>query len=305
MFSLFKRQKAHAGELTFKTRVERFWEWYGKSAPRFYQTIEDGKCESLAGEFTSKVGEFFPGFAWVFGPGKGGQGHTFTLSGEGVLHRQLLAMYWLSRAPSLPGWTFHASRQPGRIDGVRMEIGGHDFDPLEFWITPVINPESEKMDITVWHPAFPHLSERDRFSPLFLFLDEVLGEFGTGQWIGEIKLDDQHLPDAIPLKELHEFIKKVATEKGWKKLPPGEAAVGYRCKEQHNRFARGDIIVGSTTHPKLTNEYLQADGELQNPLTDTGADYIFVSFDVHILPEGKQSVARGAIEDALDQALKS
>jgi hypothetical protein len=73
----------------------------------------------------------------------------------------------------------------------------------------------------------------------------------------------------------------------------------------HNRFARGDIIVGSTTHPKLTNEYLQADGELQNPLTDTGADYIFVSFDVHILPEGKQSVARGAIEDALDQALKS
>ncbi|MBI3849150.1 MAG: hypothetical protein HY298_02495 [Verrucomicrobia bacterium] len=305
MFSSFKKRQT-SPELTFKARVERFWEWYAEVAERFYRTIENGKCSDLAAEVSNNVDDILPGFAWVFGPGAGGVGHSFTLSGEGVLHRQLLAIHCVSRAPKLNGWTFYPARQPGSIEGVQMEIGRHKFDPMEFWLTPTINNEAEKVDITVWHPLFERLREEgERLGTLFLFLDEVLGEFGTGQWIGEIKLNDPRLSDAIPLKELHEFIKKVESETGWKKLPPGQEGVVYRCEEQHDRFPRGDVVVGKTTHIELINEYLEAKGELQDPLAGTGADYIFVSFDVHLLPEGEQSAARGTIEDALEDALKA
>ncbi len=68
------------------------------------------------------VNELSPGFAWVFGPGADGIGHSFTLSGEGVIHRQLLALQWLSRAPVINGWTFYAARQPGPISGHTIEI---------------------------------------------------------------------------------------------------------------------------------------------------------------------------------------
>jgi hypothetical protein len=306
MFSLFRKRQS-TEELTFKARVEKFWQWYSQVGARFYQTIESGKCADLAAEVSEGVDDLLPGLAWVFGAGVAGVGHSFTLSGEGVLHRQLLAIYCVSRAPKLNGWTFYASRQPGTIECIGMEIGGHKFDAMEFWITPKIDAESEKVNITVWHPLFATVrKENERLSPLFLFLDEVLGEFGTGQWIGEIESNDTQLADAIPLKELHAFIKKIETEKGWQKLPPGESGVVYSREERLNRFLRDDIIAGSTTHPDLVNEYFRVEGRLQDPLAGTGADYAFVSFDCAFFPDVKEMVdKRSIIEEALDKALVS
>lgn len=302
MVSIFQKQTDPPGEQTFKYRVERFWDWYSQVAERFYRTIEEKKFIS-ATEVSSKVDELGPGFAWVFGPGKE-NGHSFTLSGEGVLHRQLLAQYWLSRAPKLAGWTFYDSRQPDSIARVKTKIGNLDFDPIELWITPFVDNEREKIDITAWHPLFDRMNEKERMMPLFLFLDGVLGEFGTGRWIGEIKLSDKKLGDAIPLKELREFVLNLQETKGWKDFKPGEAGMVYQCREPHLRFLRGDIVVGSTRQPKLIKEYLRSEGALEDPLAGTGADYIFVSFDVKFLPSGKQVATRGQIEDALDSALK-
>jgi hypothetical protein len=50
---------------------------------------------------------------------------------------------------------------------------------------------------------------------------------------------------------------------------------------------------------------LRAEGNLPDPLAGAGADYVFVSFDARILPDGKQSETRGVIEDALDDALRT
>ena len=305
MFSLFKRNKTAATEPTFKFRVERFWNWYAEVASRFYETIEAGKCSTLVPEIAKKVDALVPGLAWVFGPGENGNGHSLTLTGEGDLHRQLLTQYWLARAPKLPGWTFYAARQPGPIKGQRIEMGERKFDPLEFWITPAINSEEKNVDITVWHPLFDVMPERERWTVLFLFLDEALGEYGTQLWIGEIKLEPKRLADSIPLGELNEFLKRVETEQQWEHYPPGEANTLYRCNEQHRQFLRGDIILGSTANMKIINEYLEAAGELKDPLAGTGADYVFVAFDVRILPAGNQAHARGEIEDALDNALRS
>lgn len=304
MLSLF-RKKPRVTDETFKTRVERFWDWFGQAAPRFYQIIDSGQCSSLAEEVSKKVAEMLPGFAWVFGPGEGGKGHSFTLSGEGDPHRQLLSIYWCSRAPKLNGWTFYPSRQPGSIAGAKMQMGNLDFDPLEFWITPSVDCEREKVDLAVWHPRFDRIKEKDRWTALFLFLDEVLGEYGTQQWIGEIKLNNQQLTESMPLADLPSFIRKLQDERGWTKSPPGESGVVYRCQEPHERFLRGDVIVGSTCQPALINEYLRAEGRLDDPLEGTGADYVFVAFDAAVLPQGGESAARGVIEDALEQELRS
>ncbi|HTR43401.1 MAG TPA: hypothetical protein VMH87_17450 [Pseudomonadales bacterium] len=305
MLSLFKRKEVVNTEATFKTRVQQFWKWYAEAGPRFHQVIEAGKCPTLANEVSAKVDELIPGFAWVFGPGENGQGHSFTLSGEGNLHRQLLTIFWLANAPKLSGWTFYSSRQPGSVRGQRIEIGDRTFDPLEFWITPVVNLQDEKLDITVWHPLFDKLAEKDRWTILFLFLDEVLGEYGTQQYIREIKHDPKRLADSIPLEELNEFIKRIQSENGWKKLPPGENAVLYQFGEPHARFLRGDIITGWTANTLLLNEYLEALGQPEDLMKSTGADYVFVAFEAKILPKGNEAGARGQIEDALDRALKS
>jgi hypothetical protein len=261
---------------------------------------------SLATEVSAKVDELLPGFAWVFGPGANGNGHSFTLFGEGVLHRQLLAKFWHSQAPGLPGWTFYAARQPGSINGQRIEIGGQSFDPIAFWQTPSVNHEREKIDVIVWHPLFSSMVERDRWTVVFLFLDEVLGEFGTKQWIGEIKLGDQQFTNAIPLEELPLFLNKLEAETGWKKYLPGELGVVYKLEGRNHSFLRSDIIVGRTVHEPLIQEYLAVEGELSDPLAGTGADYVFIAIDVKFFPVvEKLTEDRGIIEDALAAALRA
>jgi hypothetical protein len=219
-----------------------------ESCSTFLPSHRRQQMSSLATEVSAKVDELLPGFAWVFGPGANGNGHSFTLFGEGVLHRQLLAKFWHSQAPGLPGWTFYAARQPGSINGQRIEIGGQSFDPIAFWQTPSVNHEREKIDVIVWHPLFSSMVERDRWTVVFLFLDEVLGEFGTKQWIGEIKLGDQQFTNAIPLEELPLFLNKLEAETGWKKYLPGELGVVYKLEGRNHSFLRSDIIVGRTVH---------------------------------------------------------
>ena len=140
---------------------------------------------------------------------------------------------------------------------------------------------------------------------LFLFLDEVLGEIGTQQWVGEIKLNSNRLTEALPIVELLAFVKETEVKTGWKKWPPGEAYSSYSVQQTHERFARGDIYTGTTSHYSLVKDYIDAEGELEDPLAGKGADFVYVAFDVSILPHGEQVAMRGRIEEALDVALKA
>jgi len=172
-------------------------------------------------------------------------------------------------------------------------------------VTPLVDQENEQINITVWHPLFSKMEEQQKWTVLFLFLDEVLGEYGTGQWIGDIKLGAHQLTDSIPIEELSQFITKVETETGWEKLPPGAGISIYQSQEPHDGFLRGDIIVGTTANMKLINQYIDSKGRMDDPLAGTGADYVFVAFDSSNLPPGQEADGRGEIEDALDTALGS
>jgi hypothetical protein len=162
------------------------------------------------------------------------------------------------------------------------------------------------VNLAVWHPLYTGAQEDEtRLGAFFVFLDEVLGEYGTGQWIGEITPSDKQLADSIPLTELWGFIGKLESEKGWQKLPPGESYVGYEREDPQNRFLRDDVFVGSTMLYELIIDYYQSEGELEDPLAGTGADYISVSMDVQLFPEGQQMETRDLIEDSLATALRS
>ncbi|GEM_PF-501248 len=304
MFSLFRRKAALPVSLepTFNERVDAFWKWYAESAVRFYQTIEQKRCADLTDEVSAKVDELLTGFAWVFGPGENG-GHSFTLSGEGVIHRQLLALQWLSRAPGLPGWTFYASRPTGTISGISIEIGGISFSAKEIWVTPRIDRENECFDLTFWHPAWETLEESQKYRVTFLFLDEALGEYGTGWWIGRIDFGKDKLAHSFPLEELAGHMRDLSAAEGWKKYLPGECTTLLRFKEINGAYPRSDTFTQATVAPALIRDYFDADGDLENPLAGTGADYVYVSLPNHLLPKGDEVAKRGEFEDALNDAL--
>ncbi|MEO0415780.1 MAG: hypothetical protein AAF226_12615, partial [Verrucomicrobiota bacterium] len=217
--------------LTFKQRVADFWKWFPSVADEFYQTIEEGNCGDLQPQTTHAVHKMWERFAWVYGPGddeKGG--HSLTVSGEGIKARQFLAEYWLSQAPELDNWTFHSSRQPGMFEShLELDIGGIKFAFGGFWITPELDEERQVVHITAWHPGFEQAEESQKQTALFILLDEILGEYGTDQWLGAIETSDDRLADAIPGLELREYLHDLEIKHGWKKYPPTQTFSTYEC----------------------------------------------------------------------------
>ncbi|MCB1275983.1 hypothetical protein [Prosthecobacter sp.] len=294
--------------LTLKERVAWFWDWFSSCADRLHATLEDKKGADLQEETSAVVEAWLPHMAWVYGPGENNSGHSFTLSGEAVLAKQFVAEYWLSQAPKIDGWTFFASRQPSdSFEGISLHFEKDDetFKPIEFWIFPYVNKDSEKIDISVWHPSIKRLPEKARFMALFLMLDELLGEHGTQNWIGEIKFSEDQLRQSIPIAELRDLIDETRQEHGWKKYPPTEAYTSYRLKEQGGDWLRSDTVAGSSRLFRLLGDYVDAEGPCEHPLPDVGVDFVFVAIPTAHFPQGAQVAARGEIEDDLIAALEA
>ncbi len=306
----FKKVTAMAGgdpspEATLKENVTAFWSWFATNAGRFYQTIEDKRCGDLTEEVSTAVDRWLPGMAWVFGPGPGGAGHSFTLSGEGVRTLQFVAEYWCARAPVLDHWTFYSARQASdHVENFSIKIAGDPFDSAQVWIATYVDTQEEKIDLMVWHPLFPKLDEGMRMRVLFLLLDEVLGEHGTQNWIGEIKTGDTRLKESFPVAELREMIAKVQAEHGWEKLKPTEAATSYSRKEPGNNYPRADVFVGTTRNFPLIREHGAAEGRLVHPLPGLGVELAYVCLSRGCLPVGEEVDFRSDVEDALAEALK-
>jgi hypothetical protein len=297
--------KSKSEEMTLKSRVQGFWKWYAQHAARFHAAIEAGNCHDLQPEVSAGVDRWLPGMAWVFGPGEKGAGHSFTLSGEGVLARQIVAEYWQSQAPRLEGWTFYAARQPSsNVREFSLQFGsGFVFEPKELWVHLRANDQEENIDITAWHPLFARVEDNSKYSIMFLLLDEVLGEHGTQNWIGEIKFADTQLKESVPIWELPEFIKQVETQREWKKYKPTDTYTSYRIPEPKDGL-RGDIFVGTARLMKLVRDYITEEGPVEHPAPDLGLDFVFVALAREILPKGEEVEFRTTIEDDIVTALE-
>jgi hypothetical protein len=142
-----------------------------------------------------------------------------------------------------------------------------------------------------------------RHQILFLGLDSALGELGTGWWIGGIDIGEIE-GESLPLSDLAARVDDIRTERGWKKLGPGEGRTLYKLEDQGDAFPRADVVMGQTAHVRLLEEHLESEGSMDDPLASLGADFAYVSFDSSTLPKGGEVAARSAIEDALEGALR-
>ncbi len=256
---------------TFKSRVEKFWSWFPEVAKRFEVALRDDDPQPVVDEVSQFMAQNMPALSWALGRGEN-QLHSFTLTGEGQVPKQLLAEYWHSRAVEMPGWAFYASRQPSTYETLKdIAIGVSEQDQVDaanFLLKTSIDEENELIDIIAWHPALEQVPEEHHFQILFLLLDEALGEFGVQTWLGQIKVEPiTDMANTRNLLDLPKFISQVNLYHQWEKLPPLESYSTYELPEQVEG-PRGDTVVGNSCVPDVIFEYIENEGELEtNPLT--------------------------------------
>ncbi len=131
----------------------------------------------IVDKVTRYMSKHLPTLSWALGTNASGT-LSFTLTGEGIVPKQILTDFWLSQAIERPGWEFYASRQPTPRDALQeLSIGVSDQDQVDaehFLIETEVDEDAERIDIVAWHPALEKVDDEHHFQILFLLLDEAL-----------------------------------------------------------------------------------------------------------------------------------
>ena len=289
----------------FTQRVAAFWDWYPTVAPRFYAALEEGNFHELTDEIVDFMAQTLPGLAWVFGPGEDG-GHSFTVTGEGIVPLQILADYWHSHAVKIDGWTFHGSRQASpTLDEYVIQIGdAGQISAAEFLVLTEIDLETEKVNLVIWHPLFAEVPEEHHSQIVFLFLDETLGEFGVEAALGTLDIEPiVEDPAVIRLSQLPEAVRSAQETHGWEVLSPFDNFTAYEAQHVSDDL-RGDTLLGITCIANEVFGFFENGGRLaDDPLEGTGAALAFLKVDATNFADGQQVEERERIEMAIAKVL--
>ena len=301
MLKFLNRRKKGA---TFKNKVDNFWHWFEDNQQKLKDALIANKSASVSEDTIKQVDQIMPGLSWCYGPGKEEGSFTFTLSPEANRSFQFLTAYWYDSAPSIPGWTFFAARQPAKDPSkFSISIGQESYNIAEIWLVLAINEAEQKVDISAWHPHFSGLEDNARYQILFLWLDEVLGETGTEQWIGQVDFSTEKFAEAIPLLEVREHLDSITEQYGWQKPSPENCYSYYEISEDIADFPRSDTLSGNTCHMQLVNEFIESEGDLPDLLTGSHADFVYIQFPASFLNPGEEIELRDMIEQNINKFL--
>lgn len=295
---------------SYKTRVEGFWKWYEKRAEYFYKQLDEGNALKISDEVVANVEKYLPGMAWVFGPGAEDKGHSFTLTAEGDEDSQKLTEYWLNRAPKLEGWTFYDARQPGNVEDITIRYDQQKFAAKETLIKVSPDKENLSFDMEFWHPGFAKIERNHKFSLTFLWLDEALGEKGTGNWLGRLtfpKEKPEPSETTISIGALKDFIENHTKTNDWKQKL-GNWSIYQLKPDKEKKTLRSDVYLGVTSTFTPLNDYFEKmapAGKKKDPFLELGAHYLFVTIDLRNQPESIESPLefRNSIADSFEEAL--
>lgn len=195
--------------------IDAFWQWWERASVRLAAGYDRGEQpnEAFVEEISERVHAMDEGLAWETGRGQK-SAHHFALSSEGDAALRVTTQRWLARAPKpSESWEYYAARQGSGADAQRtLTINGRQFDYADFRVGMEVDESHAVVHVVVYHPTFAEMSEEERGTPLFLFLDDVLGEDAVTSWIGGVD-NAAELPEgAGTAGELAEAVRKIRAD---------------------------------------------------------------------------------------------
>ena len=200
--------------------IAAFWSWWAAEGKTKATATFDGAGEDiqrLGADIARRVDAIDPGLAFETGAGSSAR-HMCVVTAAGDPDLRDVARRWLSAAP-VPDDAFEYAdvRQPVREPaGVRIVFGGAEVDLASAVVlaepSDPDSPATTRVDVSVWHPAFPDLPDDARGQITFLFLDALLGEEVVETAVGAVSWEPVLVPPGVPLTDLPAVIDAVRTQ---------------------------------------------------------------------------------------------
>jgi hypothetical protein len=212
---VFSRRSASDGE---RVAIQKFWSWWARARHRIAAQFDADEVTQLSRDVNFAVQAIHRDLTWEVGPGLIAP-RQLCISGEGSLERRALTGRLISAAPPRDGeWEYFPARQRKPDLTFSVQVGRTSVAASETRFQKEVDTSRERLDTTIWNPAFADLRDQERKRIAMLFVDCILGEDDVEKWVGGIHVesDEPHTSvDAAGFRAAVEALEASATGEQW------------------------------------------------------------------------------------------
>lgn len=290
---------------SFRNRVAKFWSSFSEEESQIREMMNNKvEGETLLNFVDSILQIAFHKIYFEMGINNEGK-YELILTPEGDRSRLMQLHYWLQHAPQelWKKWNFYSSKPAHAKTGSTLVMYDIEIGENDIAIYPKIDNERPKVNLEIYSSKLMALDEDQRYSMLFIYLDQFIGELYTMEYIGSIVfVNENSKKPAVKITELKSFINKTIEENSWPEFDnPTEIYTGYRIepKENSDWTLREDIFSGYTSCSSILNDFYGKKTVRFNKAKQDGVVFGFAFFENINVPREDIINFRGEIEDKI------
>jgi hypothetical protein len=189
-------------------RVEEFWAWFAGIAPSLAANVEE---PTLVHQLDTRVRDLDKALSWEIGPGVS---KPWQLVISPNLDPELRgdARAIISRAPEVPGWEFHPSRQ-AKSWNYQLQLDSAAPSSLidaSKWTFVLLRHPDGAHEVLLRARDLPTLSDDERWQAAAMALESILGEDAVMDRVQGFELLDELEPrfaeQERPIQELRKAV---------------------------------------------------------------------------------------------------
>lgn len=297
--------------VSFKERVAKFWDAFSEKESEVRKMIDDKVDSDTLIKFVDSIlsAAFHQTF---FELGVNDQGkHELILTPEGDRAKLFQLEYWLKQAPAALSekWNFYSSK-PAKAKGdfsISMYDTTLSADSVTLYYE--IDEKRQKVNLQVECAQLMKLDENKKYSMFFIYLDQLIGEAYTMEYIGSIDFITAGKGlKKIGAADLRKLMDDTIAAQDWFKIENiCERCAGYEMvpSKAKDWQLREDIYIAYSSCFPVLNAFYNKSSELFSNFYSDGVVFGFLFYENINVPKDRMVPFRTEIEDQILKVAKA
>ncbi|PXV63831.1 hypothetical protein CLV62_11280 [Dysgonomonas alginatilytica] len=298
--------------VSFKEKVTKFWDLFTVKESEVRKMIDDKvETDTLIKYVDGLLSVAFSKAFFELGVNEDGK-HELILTPEGDRSRLFQLEYWLKQAPEvlLKKWNFYSTK-PAKAKGdftINMYDTSLSADSIVLYYN--VDEKHQKVNLQVQCPQLMKLEENKRYSIFFIYLDQLIGEAYTMEYIGSIDFVVSSTKDfqKIAAADLKKLMDDTIVAQNWFRIENiCERCAGYEMvpSKAKDWQLREDIYIAYSSCFPVLNAFYNKSTELFGNFYADGIVFGFLFYENINVPKDRMVPFRTEIEDQILKQAKA
>ena len=298
-------------------RIDDWWEQFERKSAAISDLFRGKRKWDLPGWMHETLQAIDSHLMWEYGPAVRCDGHRLVITPESHTQLRPLVRKILDRAPDLSNWEFYEYRLAEDLEQARLAVEGRTGGSIDEVLVEVRAGENNRIDLLFRSPDTHDEDDRAALEIALVASETLLGERTLDRWVGAIEVaalaGETKKGRAIPLARLKDTFSAVIDS-----IRDNLPGVPYAEREAESKWAllelkpkpaddysdQDDLIVATTCDVELWKGTHARAPFYSQRFSRCKETFAYVKMDGSNRRAGSEAEDRGAIEDAIDEALQ-